>query len=99
MFDEADRLLALGFEKDITGIVARCPKQRRTGLFSATLGSSELHRLIRVGFSADRNPTHIKVDIDPAAILAAKKKEEEKKQKQLLLLEEEKEGSSKKRRC
>lgn len=77
VFDEADRLLALGFEKDITDIVHQCPKQRRTGLFSATLGSAELHRLIRVGFSSDRNPAHIKVDYGANAAASKKDDEEE----------------------
>ena len=34
--DEGDRLLSLGFERSITTILGFLPKQRRTGLFSAT---------------------------------------------------------------
>jgi ATP-dependent RNA helicase DDX55/SPB4 len=36
VLDEADRLLEMGFERQLDSIVARLPKQRRTGLFSAT---------------------------------------------------------------
>ena len=34
--DEADRLLEMGFQRQLTTIISRLPKQRRTGLFSAT---------------------------------------------------------------
>eukprot|EP00392_Amoebophrya_sp_AT5.2_P005664 g5674.t1 len=70
VFDEADRLLQLGFEKDIREIVSHLPRQRRTGLFSATLQSSEMHTLVRVGF-AGRNPVQVKVEVNANA--AAKK--------------------------
>ena len=36
VLDEADRLLDLGFEAELLQIVHSLPKQRRTGLFSAT---------------------------------------------------------------
>lgn len=36
VLDEADRLLALGFEMQLMEIIHTLPKQRRTGLFSAT---------------------------------------------------------------
>lgn len=36
VLDEADRLLDMGFEASLNSILARLPKQRRTGLFSAT---------------------------------------------------------------
>lgn len=36
VLDEADRLLSMGFSVAITSIIGRLPKQRRTGLFSAT---------------------------------------------------------------
>ena len=55
--DEADRILDMGFAKDVTAILKLLPKQRRTGLFSATL-STELSRLIKAGL---RNPVHVKV--------------------------------------
>ena len=36
VLDEGDRLLSLGFERSLTTILGFLPKQRRTGLFSAT---------------------------------------------------------------
>ena len=36
VLDEGDRLLSLGFERSINAILGFLPKQRRTGLFSAT---------------------------------------------------------------
>jgi ABC-type Na+ transport system ATPase subunit NatA len=36
ILDEADRLLDMGFQRQLDAIMARLPKQRRTGLFSAT---------------------------------------------------------------
>lgn len=58
ILDEADRLLSEEFSKHVTGILAKLPKQRRTGLFSATL-TAETKRLTHAGM---RNPVHIKVD-------------------------------------
>ncbi|AEO61430.1 hypothetical protein MYCTH_2084467 [Thermothelomyces thermophilus ATCC 42464] len=48
VMDEADRLLDLGFSPEITRILGYLPKQRRTGLFSASL-SEAVERLITVG--------------------------------------------------
>jgi len=57
ILDEADRLLSLGFENALNTILSLCPKQRRTGLFSATQ-TSEISSLIRAGL---RNPAMIVV--------------------------------------
>jgi len=57
ILDEADRLLSLGFENALNTILSFCPKQRRTGLFSATQ-TSEISNLIRAGL---RNPAMIVV--------------------------------------
>lgn len=57
VFDEADSLLKLGFAMDIQAILAAVPKQRRTGLFSATL-TTELQRIMKTGM---RNPVHVYV--------------------------------------
>jgi len=47
VLDEADRLLQLGFKDDLTRILQRLPKQRRTGLFSASMNDARelLHTL------------------------------------------------------
>lgn len=57
MLDEADRLLDLGFKETINTILAYLPKQRRTGLFSATQ-TREVQDLIRAGL---RNPVLVQV--------------------------------------
>lgn len=64
--DEADRLLDLGtvntdpgFEKDLSSIISKLPKQRRTGLFSATM-TEGLSRLIKAGL---RNPVRVHVKV------------------------------------
>jgi len=57
VLDEADRLLDMGFETSINAILSYLPKQRRTGLFSATM-TKELQALIRAGL---RNPVCISV--------------------------------------
>jgi ATP-dependent RNA helicase DDX55/SPB4 len=48
VLDEADRLLEMGFELTLTSILTYLPKQRRTGMFSATQ-TTELKQLIRAG--------------------------------------------------
>ncbi|EQK97806.1 hypothetical protein G6O67_005845 [Ophiocordyceps sinensis] len=59
VLDEADRLLDLGFKQDLQGIISRLPKQRRTGLFSASV-SEAVGEIIRVGL---RNPVKIEVRV------------------------------------
>jgi ATP-dependent RNA helicase DDX55/SPB4 len=63
VLDEADRLLDLGFKDDLQKILARLPKQRRTGLFSASV-SEAVDQLIRVGL---RNPVRIAVKVKARA--------------------------------
>ena len=68
VLDEADVLLAMGFEVTLTNILSRLPKMRRTGLFSATRsgtsggeGNKSVKRLMaRAGL---RNPVMINVAI------------------------------------
>lgn len=57
ILDEADRLLDLGFLNSLNTIFEALPKQRRTGLFSATQ-TDELEKVIRAGL---RNPVRITV--------------------------------------
>ena len=62
VLDEADRLLDLGFKEDLQKILQRLPKQRRTGLFSASV-SEAVDQLVRVGL---RNPVRIAVKVKSA---------------------------------
>ncbi|KAL1501770.1 hypothetical protein ABEB36_007036 [Hypothenemus hampei] len=57
ILDEADRLLDMGFQKTLDTILSYLPRQRRTGLFSATQ-TKEVQDLIRAGL---RNPVLISV--------------------------------------
>ena len=57
ILDEADRLLSMGFTPQVNAIIRRLPKQRRTGLFSATQ-TEEVQELARAGL---RNPMRITV--------------------------------------
>ncbi|KAK7752605.1 ATP-dependent rRNA helicase spb4 [Diatrype stigma] len=59
VLDEADRLLDLGFKQDLSTILSRLPKQRRTGLFSASM-SEGVEGIIRVGL---RNPVKVAVKV------------------------------------
>lgn len=59
VLDEADRLLDLGFKQDLQAILSHLPKQRRTGLFSASV-SEAVGEIIRVGL---RNPVKIEVRV------------------------------------
>ena len=62
VLDEADRLLDLGFKEDIQKILGKLPKQRRTGLFSASV-SEAVDQIVRVGL---RNPVKISVKVKGA---------------------------------
>ena len=57
ILDEADRLLDLGFQSTLNTILEVLPKQRRTGLFSATQ-TTEVENLARAGL---RNPVAVNV--------------------------------------
>lgn len=59
VLDEADRLLDLGFKPDLQKILTSLPKQRRTGLFSASV-SEAVGEIIRVGL---RNPVKVEVRV------------------------------------
>ncbi|PVV05336.1 hypothetical protein BB560_000141 [Smittium megazygosporum] len=70
IMDEADRLLDMGFEKQINMILSVLPKQRRTGLFSATMNEA-LTELIRTGL---RNPSKIVVKVESDSMLLSEQK-------------------------
>ncbi|KAL2834904.1 P-loop containing nucleoside triphosphate hydrolase protein [Aspergillus cavernicola] len=59
VLDEADRLLDLGFKETLQSILRRLPKQRRTGLFSASV-SEAVDQIVRVGL---RNPVKVVVKV------------------------------------
>jgi len=50
----------MGFEKSLRNIILNLPKQRRTGLFSATM-SDALTDLIKAGL---RNPVRVMVKVE-----------------------------------
>ncbi|KAH6684861.1 DEAD/DEAH box helicase [Plectosphaerella plurivora] len=59
VLDEADRILDMGFRQDLQKILSYLPKQRRTGLFSASV-SEAVSQIITVGL---RNPVKIAVRV------------------------------------
>jgi ATP-dependent RNA helicase DeaD len=58
ILDEADRMLDMGFIVDVETILSRCPRQRQTALFSATMPYAILRICDRF---MDRNAEHIVV--------------------------------------
>ncbi|KAG0644163.1 P-loop containing nucleoside triphosphate hydrolase protein [Tuber brumale] len=60
VLDEADRLLDLGFSEVLARIMSRLPKQRRTGLFSASVTEAMVGGLVRSGL---RNPVKVVVTV------------------------------------
>ena len=68
VLDEADRLLDLGFKDDLQKILSYLPKQRRTGLFSASV-SEAVDQIVRAGL---RNPVKVSVKVksSPSAATA-----------------------------
>jgi ATP-dependent RNA helicase DDX55/SPB4 len=68
VMDEADKILEDGHETQISHILQVLPRQRRTGLFSATM-TSQLKNLIKLGM---RNPHFIEVRLENEGIFASK---------------------------
>jgi ATP-dependent RNA helicase DeaD len=61
ILDEADRMLDMGFIVDVETILSRCPRQRQTALFSATMPYAILRICDRF---MKRDPAHITVRPD-----------------------------------
>lgn len=64
VLDEADRLLDMGFKVQLDAIMQRLPRQRRTGLFSATQ-TEAVEALARAGL---RNPVRVNVAVTVAQL-------------------------------
>ena len=56
ILDEADRMLDMGFIVDVETILSRCPRQRQTALFSATMPYAVLRICDRF---MKRDPAHV----------------------------------------
>ncbi|TNV81361.1 hypothetical protein FGO68_gene16313 [Halteria grandinella] len=74
VMDEADKILEDGHETQVSHIMSVLPRQRRTGLFSATM-TSQLKNLIKLGM---RNPHFIEVRIENEGIFAFKQDKNDK---------------------
>lgn len=59
IMDEADRLLDMGFSVTLTTILTRLPRQRRTGIYSATQ-TAAVDELARAGM---RNPVRVVIRV------------------------------------
>jgi ATP-dependent RNA helicase RhlE len=62
VLDEADRMLDMGFIRDVRKIVAACPRQRQTLLFSATMPPD----IAKLAAEILRNP--VRIDVSPAKV-------------------------------
>ena len=62
VLDEADRMLDMGFEKDLRAILQKAPSERQTLLFSATYPDAIQH--LSAGYQ--RSPQHVRVDLEMA---------------------------------
>lgn len=75
VMDEADKLLESGNEAQLKHLLSVMPRQRRTGLFSATM-TSQLKTLIKTGM---RNPYFVDVRLEGKSIFALEDSKEEER--------------------
>jgi ATP-dependent RNA helicase RhlE len=59
ILDEVDRMLDMGFVKDVKKIIGRCPKERQTLFFSATV-PPEIEEVARFAL---RNPARVEIGV------------------------------------
>ncbi len=58
VLDEADRMLDMGFKQDVSQIISKCPADRQTLLFSATISKD----IASLGRKYLDQPIHVKVE-------------------------------------
>lgn len=63
VLDEADRMMDMGFIEDIRAIVGRCPKERQTLMFSATMAA----KIRKLAHSILKRPKQINLAVDKPA--------------------------------